>query len=273
MIACTAMSTLLSPVQWLWAFSVMAQVAVFSLLFLNGSFRRLPLLTTYVGLNLCQAAFLLTLYTHLWARSGANVTLLGWSSEAATLFAQALATTEVLRLILRSYRGVWGLGWRLLSIVSMVVIMYTALDTWGNMGWAIIVADRGYHLTYATAVIACLLFIRYYAVPVPLVYKKLLAGFCFYSCTMILINTVGQAIWHPHDKETGAIWQAVSLLSFTAVQVVWAAALRKPLPGEEKQATLPSDFLYQRLSPEINERLGELNQKLLRLWKLEVRPQ
>jgi hypothetical protein len=33
------------------------------------------------------------------------------------------------------------------------------------------------------------------------------------------------------------------------------------------------DSDYQRLSPEINERLRGLNEKLLRLWKLEARPQ
>jgi hypothetical protein len=45
------------------------------------------------------------------------------------------------------------------------------------------------------------------------------------------------------------------------------------LPIETRQAAPPSDSIYQRVSPEINERLRELNEKLLRLWKLEARPQ
>lgn len=257
--------------EWLWAFSILAQLVVFALLFLKGNFRKLPLLTTYVGLNLCQAAFLVVVYSH-FGISSHTASILGWISEAVTLLAQALATTEVLRLVLRSYRGIWGLGWRLLFFVSMVVITYAVVDTRGNLQWAIVVADRGYHLTYATVVIAVLLFSRYYAVPVPTVYRSLLGGFCFYSCSVILMNTVVQAIWQPHDRGTEPIWQAISILSFSGVQIAWAAALRKPLPEQKKQPVLASDAIYQRLSPEINHRLSELNERLLRLWNLEARP-
>ena len=62
-------------------------------------------------------------------------------------------------------------------------------------------------------------------------------------------------------------------LSFVVVLSIWVAALWKPLPIEAREAAPPSDSTYQRLSPEINVRLRELNEKLLRLWKLEALPQ
>jgi hypothetical protein len=62
------------------------------------------------------------------------------------------------------------------------------------------------------------------------------------------------------------------LLSFVVVQVIWIAALRKPLPVEDRRAAPPSDSVYLNLSPQINEHLGLINEKLLRLWKLEAHP-
>lgn len=266
------MSGMLSPVQWLWAFSVLAQVTVFALLFLKGNFRKLPLFTTYVALNLCQAGFLLMVYAHYGTKSHA-ASILGWASEAATLLAQALATTEVLRRVLGPYRGIWGLGWRALAVTSSVVLIWVGANSRGNWDWALFEADRGYHLTFAAAVIACLLLVRFYSIPVAAPYKAILGGFCLFSCTMILINTIAQGILYPRFANYEPIWQFISMAVFAVVQVVWAVGLRKPLPVEAQRPTMQSDSIYQRISPEINERLRELNEKLLRLWKLEARPQ
>lgn len=267
------MSGLLRPVQWLWAFSVLAQVAVFALLVVKGNSRKLPIFTTYVALNLCQAGFLYFVYSRFGYSS--RLVTLAWASQAATVVAEALATTEILRLVLIPYRGIWAFGWRVLTVASMLVLVYAVVDTRGNLDWALVevAAERGCHLVFATAVIVCLFLARYYALPVSSAYKALLGGFCFFSCTVILINTILQAVLYQRFAHYEPIWQFLTLFSYAGVQVVWAVGLRKPLPEEKRQPVLLSDSLYQRVSPEINARLGELNEKLLRLWKLEVRPQ
>jgi hypothetical protein len=260
-------------VQGLWACSVLAQLAVLALLVLKRNFRKLPFFATYVCLNICQAALIYVMIAY-WhpAKGSSTEQIVSWVSEAATLVVQALATTEVLRLVLKPYRGVWGLTWRVLLGISTVVVFLVFLDAAQNVDWAIVVAERGYHLIFATAVIACLLFIRYYAVVVARAYKWLLAGFCFYSCTIILINTVVQVIWYRNNPYTEHLWQVVTLLSFTVVQVVWAAALWKALPVDLPRHNIDSDSLYLSVSPIINQQLRRLNEKLMRLWKLEARP-
>jgi hypothetical protein len=273
MLALRPMSALPLYVRWLWACSVLAQLAVLTLLLLKGNFRKLPLFTTYVLLNICQAALIYIMLVYWHPKPGSSTDkIVSWVSEAATLVVQALATTELLRLVLNPYRGIWGLAWRILAGVSTAVIIFVAIDALSNIDWAIVVADRGYHLTFATAVIVCLLFIRYYALVVPPAYKLLLGGFCFYSCMTILINTVIQAIWHRNNPYMEPVWQAVTILSFAIVQVVWAAALRKPLPVEAPRQNVDSSSLYFGVSPVINEQLRLLNEKLMRLWKLEARP-
>lgn len=266
------MGSLPQYVQWLWAFSVFAQLTVLVLLFFKRNFRKVPLFTAYVALNLCQACFIAALYSS-WGAGSGPARALAWYSEYVTLLAAALATTEILEITLRPYQGIWGLGWRALTVVSTVVVILVAVTTrghWASAFWFEL--NRGYHLTFASAVIACLLLIRYYSIAVPTAYKMILGGFCFYSCTEVLINTVIQALFHKWFYDYGPIWQFSTILSFTLVQVIWMAALRKPLPVEDRKAASSSDSDYLRISPEINEQLRLLNEKLLRLWKLEARP-
>jgi hypothetical protein len=258
------------PVLRLWACSVLAQLVVLALLFVKGNFRKLPYFTAYTTLNICQAAFLFYVYSHSWSNPDTPGTL-AWSSECLTLLAQALATTEILEITLRPYQGIWGLGWRALTVVSGIVILLVALAARGH--WVVarwFELDRGYHLTFASALIACLLLVRYYSIPVPPAFKMLLAGFCFYSCTEIAVNTLLQAFFKKDFFRYQAAWQLLNMSSFIVMQAIWAVALRKPLPVEKRQADPPPDSDYQRLSPEINEDLRRLNEKLLRLWKLEA---
>jgi hypothetical protein len=258
------------PVLRLWACSVLAQLLVLALLFIKRNFRKLPYFTAYCALNICQAAFLFFVYSHSWSSPDVPKTL-AWTSEFITLVAEALATTEILEITLRPYQGIWGLGWRALTVTSGIVVLLVALAARGH--WVVarwFELDRGYHLTFASALIACLLLIRYYSIPVPSAFKMLLGGFCFYSCTEIIVNTLLQAFFEKDFFLHAAAWQLLTMSSFIVVQAIWAVALWKALPVEERQDAPPMDDDYQQLSPEINEDLRRLNEKLLRLWKLEA---
>src|SRR5690348_16184198 len=158
-------------VEWLWACSVLAQLFLLIILFVRGNVRKIPYFSTYVALNICQAGFLLFLYSP-WGPEAHTTLTLAWASESLTLLAQALATFEILGVTLRPYEGIWGLGWRALTVVSGIVVILVALATrnhWAYAQWFQL--DRGYHLTFASAVIACLLLVRYYSIPVPTAYK------------------------------------------------------------------------------------------------------
>src|SRR5580658_3842130 len=101
------MRSLALNVRVLWGCSALLQLIALILLFAKGGFRRLPFFTVYVALNLSQVAFLVFVYS-IWGSDSAKGTILAWSSECVTLLAQALATTEVLKVTLRPYQGIWG---------------------------------------------------------------------------------------------------------------------------------------------------------------------
>jgi hypothetical protein len=263
------MANLVSSVQWLWVIGLVAQLMVCGFLIFHRHYRKLPVFTAYIALNLCQAGFLYLVYSRFGFSSHTGE-VLAWLSEASTLVLRSLATIEVLRLVLNPYRGIWGLGWRVLAVAFGVVLSYAAIGAGSNVAWAIALAVRGFHLAFAVALVACLLLVRHYSVPVHPAYKALLGGFCFYSCTVVLLNTVGQTLFPPEFAHYQLIWQVATTVSYAIVQVVWAVALRKPLPAEEKQQALLPASLYQQISPEINQRLRALNEQLIRFWKPEA---
>jgi hypothetical protein len=150
------------------------------------------------------------------------------------------------------------------------VFSYAVIGAGSNVAWAIVLADRGFHLAFAVALAACLLLVRHYSIPIHTAYRALLGGFCFYSCIVVLANTVGQTLFPRDLAHYQPIWQVATTVSFAVVQVVWAVALRKPLPAEEKQLALLPAALYQQISPQINQRLRLINEQLVEFWKPEA---
>jgi hypothetical protein len=253
---------------YIWAGSVVVQTVILVLLILRGYLRTLPFFTAYIVLNLLQAVFLHAIYARYDPKSTFAYAC-AWQSEAVTLIAKAFATVELLRLILLSYRGIWGLAWRLLTLTCLGALIGVSIAARGEGDWAMMEADRGYHLIFATAVLACLALVRYYRIRVEPTYQILLAGFCFYSCIKVLVNTILQGYLFRQVPGFGPIWQVLSVSAYVVVLVVWAVALLRPVPAVARQrATLPPSA-YMQIAPEIHYQLRAINQQLMKFWKIE----
>lgn len=263
------MRGLVESVQWAWGAGVVIQLIVCGLLFFRRHFRTFPTFTTFVVANVFQAILLYFIYMQFGLGSRTALTL-AWFSEVCILLLRSLATMEILHLVLKPYRGIWGLGWRLLAAIFCTLILYAAIEAGRNVRWAIGLADKGFHLAFAAALVTCLLMIRYYSIPVKPVYKALLGGFCFYSCTMVIANAAGYVLTLRGVANFEALWQLVTITTFALVQSIWAVALWKAAPEYEKGPTLLPVSVYGRLSPQINDRLGLLNARLSQFWKPEV---
>jgi hypothetical protein len=255
-------------VKSLWAASFVAEAVILALLIFRGHFRPLPFFTSYVALNLCQAVLLYLIYNRYGTQSDLAHAL-AWQSEAITLIVKVFATVEVLRLALGAYRGIWGLAWRLVTFTCVAALIGVVITARGQGDWATMEADRGYHLIFATAVLACLALIHYYRISVAPTYQILLAGFCFYSCMKILANTALQEFLYQRFSNFEQIWQTFSLSVYVVVLTVWAVALLRPLPaGAQQGATLPR-LSYAPALPEIHFQLRAINKQLMNFWKIE----
>src|SRR5215510_1775886 len=130
------MRGLVESVQWAWGAGVAIQIFVCGLLFYRRHFRMFLAFTTFVVANVCQATLLYFIYAQFGLGSRAALTL-AWFSEACILLLRSLATMEILHLVLKPYRGIWGLGWRLLAAIFCALILYAAIEAGRNVRWAI----------------------------------------------------------------------------------------------------------------------------------------
>jgi hypothetical protein len=259
------MAGLVYSLRWVVAISAVAQVAVCSLLLSRGHFRKVPVFTAYIAVNICQGGFLYLVYAQFGFGSRSAL-VLAWLSQASIQILRALATMEVLHLVLGPYRGIWGLGWRVLSVAFFVVLSYAAIEAGRNISAAIGLADRGFHFASAVALAACLVIVRYYSVPVDPPYKVLLGGLCVYSCTIVLANTIGHALFLRGFVNVKPIWQLTTIAAYAGVQGAWAVGLWKAAPAMQVHPALLTTSVYQQISPQINERLRLLNGQLSKFW-------
>ena len=264
------MAGLTKYVQWVWGISVAIQVAICVLLFLRGNSRRVPIFTAYLMSNVCQAVALYVVYYQFGYRSR-SAALIAWWSQCIPQLLRVLAISEVLRLVLKPYRGIWRLGWRVLALAFGLVFSVALIGSRHELSWAVLLADRGFHLAFGVALVACLLLVHYYSIPVHPAYRVLLGGFCFYSCTVVLANTIGAMLFLRGNANFQMIWQLVTMSAFVAVLAFWAVALRTPL-SEPAQAEVSPETVraYWEMSPRINERLRLLNNQLDHFWKPEA---
>ena len=261
------MGGLVRYVQWVWELSVAIQLVVCAMLFVKGNFRRIPFFTAYVLSNVFQAAALYVIYRQLGYGSR-SAALFAWWSQCVPQLLRVLAISEVLRLILKPYRGIWGLGWRVLTFAFCLVFSIALIGSRRDLSWTVLVADRGLHLAFGVAIVGCLLLVRYYLLPIHPVYKALLGGFCFYSCIVVLGNTIGAILFLRGSTVYQIVWQFVTMGAFIVVLALWAVVLRTPLPESAREkALLDAKGAYWEMSPQINERLRRLNELLDRLWK------
>jgi hypothetical protein len=252
----------------LWAIESIVQLGILVLIIAKRHFHTLPLFSAYVALNLCQSAFLVFVYSQFGFTSHAARQAC-WLSEPVILAAQTFAATEVLHRVLRHYAGIWALAWRLIAVAAVIVICYASASVAQSPDWGLMIANRGYHLTFAVALISCLLLVRWYSIPVDPVYKTLLGGFCVFSCISVLANTLLQVLFLRHFPKFSEVWNYQEVLAFLGVQIAWAVALRHSIRVEEKPALLlPS--AYDRLSPEVNSHLRALNNLLARFLRLQA---
>jgi hypothetical protein len=252
----------------LWALSGAVQLLVFVLVIAKHYSGKLPMFTAYVTLNLVQAALLVVVYSRIAFHSTTSYELY-WISEVLTLVAQTLAATELLRYALRQYRGIWALIGRVLALASFVVVASAAVNAGKDTDWGLMIADRGYHLTFAVAIVLCLVAVRVYSIPVNPTYKTILAGFCIFSCSFVVANTVLKILFLQRFAAYNDVWNYGNLLVFVAVYVAWAVALLQPASATDEEAELLPASTYQELSPEINSRLRVINDTLCRFWRLE----
>lgn len=264
------------------------EVVLCGFVFARKVHRILPLFTTYVCVLLTSTIGVLLTYEYFGINSLTSYYAY-WSSILLNAVARSLAIAELCRYGLRAYRGIWALGWRVLTGLSIFLFARAAADTWGQPnGLAIYGTTIDRDLSLASIVIlAVLLLIRnYYGLRLGPLQKAIAGGICFVCAVDVVGNTIvrnlfagyllswffssQESLWptlRPQIEHVVDMWSTVHLFSFMLSMGIWCFALRKPVPEpSESPALLPVE-IYRDLSPAINMRLAAFNDRLMELLK------
>ncbi len=243
--------------------SSLLAVLVCSIALWRRLYLRLPLFTAYLVLLAGRDALAWWFYLDLGYTSRA-ASYYYWITQGILVTARAAAVAEIAWRALREYRGVWALAWRVLLIIALFLLLQATLDARGSRAWIsplILTAERGLELAAVGILVLLLAICRYYGIQLEPVQKMIALGLGFYSAIQVLNNSVLRVTHY------FPMWNEIRIISFQVALVIWLLALLRPLPKAVPAPALLSQSVYDELSPQVNQRLRVLNQRLLEILK------
>lgn len=247
----------------LWAASTSLSVALLVVILLRKQQRYFPFFTAYLIVNLLQTAFQIFVYNRYGIRSDLAYAL-AWGSQALVVVSRALVAVEFCRGVLARYSGIWALAIRILLSCASAVFFAAILFGKDGFRYAVMTLEVGCEAFIAILVAGTFAFARYYAVRVEKVLALLGLGLGLNSCLRIINDLVLSKYLTMYQY----VWNHVGVATFGVVLLFWIAAMKaaaQPLPTPE---LLPAQ-IYRALIPGINQRLWQLNEQLINLWKME----
>ncbi|HEV2522343.1 MAG TPA: hypothetical protein VGT24_08180 [Candidatus Acidoferrales bacterium] len=272
----------------LMCLTVASEVLLCGFVFARRAQEVLPFFAAYTSTLLAASLGLWVVYRTFGFQSQAGYYYY-WTSLLINAVMRSLAIAELCRYKLRFYRGIWGLVWRLLIVLSMVFILHAAFDTWGQPNRLAIYSltlNRDLAISSVGILAALLLIHNYYGLSLEPLQKTIAAGICFVSAMDVVSDTILRtlltgyllplftasrtSLWFalkPYYDRVSDLWSTIYLICFMAAMGIWGYALRRPIPAPAKAPVLLSAEVYRKLSPAINLRLSAFNDRLVELLK------
>ena len=248
----------------LWAVTTLVTLVLLCLILAQRLDLKFPFLTAYLGVNLLQTLAQVVLYEIYGFDS--NVTYAAvWGSQAVVIFARALATFEFCHALLGHYLGVWALAKRILLFCSAIVLGFSVYFGKDGFRYGVTTLEIALEAFIATLVAVSFLFAKHYGVVMERSLVLLGLGLGLNSSSKILNDAVLMRYWGNYAD----LWNTVAMAAFIAVLGLWISAMRATSTVNVPKPELADADLYRALAPQMNRRLLELNEQLIRLCKLE----
>jgi hypothetical protein len=248
----------------IWGLATLLTLLLLARTIVFGQHRDFPFFVLYLGVNLLQTAVGVVSYQGYGFGSSTSY-VIAWTSQGLVVVARALAAAEVCYLVLGSYKGIWALAVRILSLSGLLVLGLALFFGRNGYHFGVITLEIGLEASIATGVAGLFLFARYYQVPIAAETGLLGLGLGLFSCFKILNDLVFERF----ARTYGVTWNHASTIAFLGALLIWGWALRDRLAEKLPTPQLKPAQVYANLIPQVNQRLAELNEHLTRLWNLE----
>src|SRR5713101_4359189 len=179
----------------LWGVTALLELLVCAYALRRRLYRRLPLFTSYTILLFVREISLWLTYRYAGYTSQVAFYYY-WGTQGMLVAARGLVIVELSWRVLREYRGIWALSWRLLLSIFTLLLLIAAWDAYGNTYWIapfILTAERGLELAGLLILLTLLLLGTYYGVRLESVERMIIGGLTFYSAVLVVNNTVHRA--------------------------------------------------------------------------------
>jgi hypothetical protein len=190
-----------------------------------------------------------------------------WTSEFVLSAMYLLVIAEVAGLFLREYPSIWRSASRLLAIVGLALItwtVYSATRFWKHPSQFVMVGDQRLVLTIAILILLLMAIGSYYRLKLHPLDRLVLIGIGIYTSVQVATN---QLEIQYKMASSNSLWDFLRRGSFGISELVWIYAVwRWAAAGSPvRQSQLISQSKYERLSPQVHNRLQDVIQKLTSL--------
>lgn len=254
-------------------------VLLCALVFARHLQKRLPFFAVFAVTILVTSLGTTFVYAYFGFRSPISY-YAWWVAVAATLLTRSFAIAELCRDVLRAYRGIWALAWRLLGLMAAGLLVNAAIDAEGQPHWFAaygFTLERDVEIASVVILVAMLLVTAYYRLPTEPLQKWLVLGLSLF-CVIQFVNSTffrdffvqfvsSRMALQSQINQMNDLWNTVYIASSCLCIGMWCFALRKPLAEPATRPVLLPAELYPALSPEINLQLRSFNDRLLELLK------
>lgn len=249
----------------LWLLSITLSLFLCALILQRRVVSRLRFFFIYMIVNLLKSVFVWYLLrrSDYPSRDGYIYSSI---AQAVVYGARAAAIVEICYRILRPYRGVWGLAWRLLSVCGIALAGVAALHAAQQRQWIFKFVsnfERGLELAAAVTLVLLFAFIAYYQIQPPRLEITIALGLATFSILQVAFQSFLQ-VWLPRF----AALRTFNQFYYQAILILWLFALRRSVPAEGPAPAMLDPSVYAKVTPQIDSRLQNLNSRLMALLRL-----
>lgn len=225
-----------------------------------------PAFISYISVAITQSALAAFVYWR-WGMQTAIASNVIWSSQGIVICFRFWTVLETAARILSGYQGIWALAKRLLWATGICTVGYSLFISKKQINSLVLSLDRGVELAIAAFLVAMLLFVRYYHLPIRPLDRALALGLGLYSCFYV----INDSLFEQYLNSYLSLWGYLDVLTFLASLLIWVYAVRaysNAAAAIPEAQPIPAG-VYEKFSPELNYRLKHLNDQISHLFQAD----
>ena len=187
-----------------------------------------------------------------------------WTSQFVFSILRLCAIAELCWRSLHDYPAVWSLAWRFLAGAATLLLLLTINSAVHNVHVFRAFISHGlqwFEFMQAVLLIAILSIGAYYRLVVPSLYRWMLAGLGLYSAVLVTNYQLALGTKYPPKS----IFDFVFRLSYCVTLTLWIWGIYRWAEVSTQPPALIPQRTYDDLSPQVHDRLRELNDRLAHL--------